>query len=139
MADFTSIMLAVAALGAGGAAASGWTAAVIVPNTHFDGLDAGRADRMIRKVISATAGLQALLLGVATGAALLGGARAAAIVSASCALGFLSNVWTLAPRKEKTVPGIRKRTSTQRAVAVALTLLMTVAALTAACLAAFGV
>ena len=64
MADFTSIMLAVAALGAGGAASSGWTAAVVVPNTHFDGLDAGRADRMIRRVITATAGFQALLLGV---------------------------------------------------------------------------
>ena len=122
MADFTTIMLGIAALGAGGAAASGWTAAVIVPNTHFDGLDAGRADRMIRRVVSATAGFQALLLGIATGAALMGGARAAAIVSAVCALGFLSNVWTLAPRKDKAPPGARKRNSTQRVVAVALTL-----------------
>lgn len=139
MADFTTIMLAVASLGAGGAAASGWTAAVIVPNTAFDGLDAGRADRMIRRVVSATAGFQALLLGVATGAALIGGARAAAIVSAVCAIGFLSNVWTLAPRKDKAAPGTRKRTSTQRVVAVALTLIMTIAALSAAVLAAFGV
>lgn len=139
MADFTSIMLAAAALGAGGAASSGWTAAVIVPNTHFDGLDAGRADRMIRRVISATAVFQALLLGVAAGAALLGGARAAAIVSAICAVGFVSNVWTLAPRKDKTPPGLKKRNSTQRVVAVALTLMMTVAALAAAVLAAFGV
>lgn len=139
MADFTSIMLAAAAVGAGGAASSGWTAAVIVPNTHFDGLDAGRADRMIRRVISATAVFQALLLGVAAGAALLGGARAAAIVSAICAVGFLSNVWTLAPRKDKTPPGLKKRNSTQRVVAVALTLMMTVAALAAAVLAAFGV
>jgi hypothetical protein len=139
MAEFTTIMLATAALGAGGAAACGWTAAVIVPNTHFDGLDAGRADRMIRKVITATAGFQALLLGVATGAALIGGARAAAILAAICALGFLSNVWTLAPRKDKAAPGTRKRTSTQRVVAVALTLIMTIAALSAAVLAAFGV
>lgn len=139
MADFTSIMLAAAALGAGGAASSGWTAAVIVPNTHFDGLDAGRADRMIRRVIAATAVFQALLLGAAAGAALLGGARAAAIVSAICAVGFLSNVWTLAPRKDKTPPGLKKRNSTQRVVAVALTLMMTMAALAAAVLAAFGV
>ena len=139
MADFTSIMLAVSALGAGAAASSGWTAAVIVPNTHFDGLDAGRADRMIRKVITATAGFQAILLGVAAAAALLGGARAAAIVAGICAVGFLSNVWPLAPRKEKAMAGVRKRTSTQRAVAVALTLIMTLAALTAALLAAFGV
>jgi hypothetical protein len=139
MADLTSIMLAVAAMGAGGAAASGWTAGVIVANTHFDGLDAGRADRMLRRVISATAGFQAALLGAATGAALLGGARAAAIVAALCALGFLSNVWTLAPRKEKSMPGARKRTSSQRVVAVALTLIMTLAALAAAVLAVMGV
>ena len=122
MADLPSILLSAAALCAGGAAASGWTAGVIVANQHFDGLDHGRADRMLRRVISATAGFQAALLGVATGAALLGGARAAAIVAAVSALGFLSNVWTLAPRKEKTPPGVRKRNSTQRVVAVALTL-----------------
>lgn len=139
MAEFTTIMLGVAAMGAGGAAASGWTAGVIVANTHFDGLDHGRADRMLRRVLSATAGFQAALLGVATGAALLGGARAAAIVAAICAVGFLSNVWTLAPRKDKTPPGLKKRNSTQRVVAVALTLIMTLAALAAAVLAAFGV
>lgn len=139
MADLPSILLAGAALCAGGAAASGWTAGVIVPNTHFDGLDPGRADRMIRRVISATAGFQAALLGIATGAALLGGARAAAIVAAVSAVGFLSNVWTLAPRKEKTVPGVRKRNSTQRVVAVALTLIMTLCALAAGVLAALGV
>lgn len=139
MADMQTILLAGAALCAGGAAASGWTAGVIVANTHFDGLDHGRADRMIRRVISATAGFQAALLGIATGAALLGGARAAAIVAAVSALGFLSNVWTLAPRKDKTPPGLKKRNSTQRIVAVALTLIMTIAALSAGVLAAFGV
>lgn len=139
MADFASILQSTAALSAGAAAACGWTAAVIVPNTAFDGLDHGRADRMIRRVISATAGFQAMLLGIATGAALLGGARAAAIVAAVSAFGFLSNVWTLAPRKEKVAPGARKRTSTQRVVAVALTLIMTIAALTAGVLATLGV
>lgn len=139
MAEFGSILQGVAALSAGGAAMCGWTAAVIVPNTAFDGLDHGRADRMIRRVISATAGLQAMLLGIATGAALLGGARAAAIVAAVSALGFLSNVWTLAPRKEKAAPGVRKKTSTQRVVAVALTLIMTLAALTAGVLSALGI
>lgn len=139
MADFASILNAVAALSAGGAATCGWTAATIVPNTAFDGLDHGRADRMIRKVITATAGFQALLLGITTGAALLGGARATAIVAAIAALGFLSNIWTLAPRKEKAAPGTRKRTSTQRVVAVALTLIMTLAALAAGVMACFGI
>lgn len=137
--DLLSIMHAVAAMCAGGAAASGWTAAVIVANTAFDGLDHGRADRMLRKVITATAGFQAALLGIATGAALLSNARAAAIVAGISALGFLSNVWTLAPRREKAPAGVRKKNSTARVVAVALTLMVTLAALTAAVLAAFGI
>ncbi|OYX46265.1 MAG: hypothetical protein B7Y90_16310 [Alphaproteobacteria bacterium 32-64-14] len=139
MADFYSILNATAALCAGGAAASGWTASVITANTAFDGLDHGRADRMLRKVLVATAGFQAALLGIATGAALISGARAAAILCAVCALGFLTNIWTLAPRKEKALPGGRKKTSTQRVVAVALTLIMTLTALTGAVLAAFGI
>lgn len=138
MADPASILLSAAALCAGGAAASGWTAGVIVANTHFDGLDAGRADRMLRRVITASAGFQALLLGMCAGAALLGGARVAAIIAGFAALGFLSNIWTLAPRKDKTVPGVRKRTSAQRVVAVALTLMMTATALTAGVFAAIG-
>jgi hypothetical protein len=136
--DYFAIMHAVAALFAGGAAASGWTAAVIVANTAFDGLDHGRADRMLRKVIAATAGFQAALLGIATGAALLSNARVAAVVAGLSALGFLSNVWTLAPRREKAAPGARKKTSSQRVVAVALTLLMTMAALTAGVMAIIG-
>lgn len=136
--DLVSIMHAVAALCAGGAAASGWTAAVIVANTAFDGLDHGRADRMLRKVIAATAGFQALLLGIGFGAALLSGARAAAIVAGVAALGFLSNVWTLAPRRDKAPEGLKKKNSTQRVVAVALTLMMTIVALAAAIMATLG-
>lgn len=136
--DFIAIMRAFAAMVAGGAAASGWTAAVIVANSAFDGLDHGRADRMLRKVIAATAGFQAALLGLSTGAALLADARAAAIVAGVSALGFLSNVWTLAPRRDKAPEGLRKKTSTQRIVAVGLTLIMTLAALAAAILAGLG-
>ncbi len=137
--DFFAIMHAAAALLAGGAAASGWTAAVIVANTAFDGLDHGRADRMLRKVIAATAGFQAALLGIAAGAALLSNARAAAIVAGVSALGFLSNVWTLAPRRDKAPEGLRKKSSTQRVVAVALTLIMTMAALASGIMAVIGV
>lgn len=139
MADIATLTLATAALCAGGAAASGWTAGVIVANTHFDGLDAGRADRMLRRVITASAGFQAALLGVSAGAALFGGARVAAIIAGFAALGFLSNIWTLSPRKQKTPPGFRKRNSSQRVVAVALTLMMTVIALASGVFAAFGV
>ena len=94
---------------------------------------------MLREVIAATAGFQAALLGIATGAALLSNARAAAIVAGVSALGFLSNVWTLAPRRDKVPEGLKKKNSTQRVVAVALTLVMTMAALAAAIMAAIGV
>ena len=137
--DLISLLHSLAALCAGGAAASGWTAAVIVANSAFDGLDHGRADRMLRKVLSATAGFQAALLGIATGAALLSNARAAAIAAGVAALGFLSNVWTLAPRRDKAPEGLKKKNSTQRIVAVALTLLMTMVALAAGIMAAFSI
>ena len=65
-------------------------------------------------------------------------AGVAAVVAGLSALGFLSNVWTLAPRREKVAPGARKKTSSQRVVAVALTLLMTMAALAAGVMAIIG-
>jgi hypothetical protein len=139
MPDLASILHAVAAMFAGAAAASGWTAAVIVANTAFDGLDHGRADRMLRKVIAATAGFQAALLGIAAGAALLSGARASGIVAAVAALGFLSNIWTLAPRRDKAPDGLRKKNSTMRMVAVALTLIVTLVAVAAAVMAVLGI
>jgi hypothetical protein len=139
MPGLAEILHAVAAMLAGGAAASGWTAAVIVANTAFDGLDYGRADRMLRKVIVATAGFQAALLGIAAGCALLSGATAAGIVAVVAALGFMSSVWTLAPRTDKAPEGLRKKNSTMRVVAVALTLIVTLAALAAGVMAALGV
>jgi hypothetical protein len=139
MPEMALLLHSVAAMFAGGAAASGWTAAVIVANTAFDGLDHGRADRMLRKVISATAGFQAALLGIATGAALLSGATAAGIICAVAALGFLSNVWTLAPRRDKAPDGLRKKNSTMRVVAVALTLIVTLVSVAAAVMAAIGI
>jgi hypothetical protein len=135
MPDLAVLLPAGAAFFAGGATASGWTAAVIVANSAFDGLDAGRADRHLKRVIAAAAGFQALLMGISATFAILYGAMAAFIVGVVAALGYLSNIWTLAPRREKTVPGARKRTTTQRIVAVALTLLVTAVALTSGVLA----
>ncbi len=139
MPELAEIMRAVAAMLAGGAAASGWTAAVIVANTAFDGLDHGRADRMLRKVLVATAGFQTALMGMAAAGALVSGAMAAGIVAAVTALGFFSNVWTLAPRRDKAPEGLRKKNSTMRVVAVSLTLIMTLAALVAGVMAVIGV
>jgi hypothetical protein len=139
MPDWAEILRAAAAMLCGGAAASGWTASVIVANTAFDGLDHGRADRVLRKVIVATAGFQAAMMGIAAGAALLAGATAAGIVAIVTALGFFSNVWTLAPRRDKAPEGLRKKNSTMRVVAVSLTLIMTLAALIAGVMATLGV
>lgn len=135
MPELALLLTAAATFFAGGAAASGWTAAVIVANTAFDSLDAGRADRHLKRVIAATAGFQAVLMGLSASFSILSGAMAAFVVGLIAALGYLSNIWTLAPRREKTVPGARKRTTTQRIVAVALTLLVTAIALTSAVLA----
>jgi hypothetical protein len=139
MPGLVEILHAVAAMLCGAAAASGWTASVIVANTAFDGLDHGRADRMLRKVIVATAGFQAALMGGAAGAAIFSGATAAAIVAIVTALGFFSSVWTLAPRRDKAPEGLKKKNSTMRVVAVSLTLVMTLAALVAGVLAVLGV
>ena len=138
MPELPVILQALAAMCAGGAAASGWTAAVIVANTAFDGLDHGRADRMLRKVLVSAAGFQAALLGIAAGCALFAGATISGIIAAVAALGFLSNIWTLAPRRDRAPDGLKKKNSTMRVVAVALTLMVTITALTAAIFAVLG-
>jgi hypothetical protein len=136
MPDFQSLLLILSASTASAAAASGWTAGVIVANSAFDGLDAGRADRHLRRVLVATASFQSILALVAAGAAAGGGAMGAAATAAVAALGFLSNIWTLAPRKGKAPPGARRNEKTRRALAVSLTLMVTAAALAAGVMAA---
>lgn len=139
MADFVSIMHGVSAALAGGAAASGWTAGVLVANTAFDGLDHGRADRHLRKVLVATAGFQAVLLLAAAAAAAVTLTVGAASCAGLAALGLASNMWTLAPRKDKAPDGLNKKNSTMRVVAVSLTLIFTLVAAAAAILAALGI
>ncbi len=123
---------------AGGAAASGWTVAVIVSNVAFDGLDYNRADRQLRRTLLIASNFQAILLGVAAVLALLAGAIVAFITCLITALGFLTNVWTLAPRKGPRVTGMRENRKGKRMVAVALTLIQTLFAGLGATLAAFN-
>lgn len=139
MGGFENYLLACAAMLSGGAAASGWTAAVIVANMAFDGLDAQRADRHLRRVLVGAAGFQALLAFAAGGTALLGGAIAAAVTAGVAGLGFLSNMWTLAPRKGKAPPGARRNEKARRAIAVSLTLTVTIAVLAAGVLSVLGI
>lgn len=139
MASLADIAHAFSAGFAGGAAASGWMAAVIVANAAFDGLDYGRADRHMRRVLLAVAPFAATLLGVAAATALLSGAFAAFAVSVLAALGFLSNIWTLAPRKGPRVKGVRENKKGKRVLAVSLTLMLSFIAATGAILAALGI
>lgn len=139
MIDFALSVHGLAAVCAGAAAGSGWTGAVIVANTAFDGLDYGRADRHLRKLLTASAGFQAELLAIAAGLCLLSGATAGAVTALVGALGFISNMWTLAPRTEKHVPGAHRKLSSARIVAISLTLMMTLTAAAAGVLAAFGI
>ena len=136
--DFQSFFQGLSAAFAGGAAASGWTVAVIVSNVAFDGLDYNRADRQLRRVLLVSSNTQAILLGVGACCAILGGSIIAMVTCILTALGFLSNVWTLAPRKGPRVTGVRENRKGKRVVAVYLTLLMTAMAAGAAILAALG-
>ena len=112
--------------------------ALRVANVAFDGLDYNRADRQLRRVLLVAASFQAILLGGAAVCAIFGGAIAAMVVSLLTALGFLTNVWTLAPRKGPRVTGVRENRKGKRVVAVSLTLIMTLMAAAAAVLAAMG-
>jgi hypothetical protein len=69
----------------------------------------------------------------------MSGATAAFITAALAAVGFVANIWTLAARRVETPEGLKKRGSTRRVLAVALTLMVTAVALTAGGLAAFGI
>lgn len=138
MDGLTGIFGGLSAAFAGGAAASGWTVAVIVSNVAFDGLDYNRADRQLRRTLLIASNFQAILLGVAAVLALLAGAIVAFITCLITALGFLTNVWTLAPRKGPRVTGMRENRKGKRMVAVALTLIQTLFAGLGAALAAFN-
>lgn len=139
MDGLSNIFGGAAAAFAGGAAASGWTVAVIVANIVFDGLDYNRADRMLRRNLLVSSNFQAILLGCAAVFALLSGAIVAFVTCLITALGFLTNVWTLAPRNGPRVTGMRENRKGKRVVAVALTLTQTAFAGLGAILAALGI
>ena len=134
-------------LGQGGAAVllglatgAGWVAAIVAPNCFYDGLDAGRADRQVRNLLKDVSTPTAFLLLAAGALGILGGAIGAGVCAILAALGFLTNAWTLKGFKRGEVPqGVKRRRSSQRIVAVGLTLLFTLVAAIGAVLAAVGV
>jgi hypothetical protein len=135
MQEWSAVASALSAACSGAAAAVGWSVAVIVAREAFDGLDHGRADRQLRRVIRAAVPLQSGLALAAAAAAGMAAAPAAAILAALAALGFLANRWVLAPRDLP--PGRRAgKVSALRTLAVSLSLLMAALAVAAAIAAA---
>lgn len=134
-----STMLGASALACGMAAGSAWIAVILVPNESFDHMDHSRADRHVREVLRTSSTFIAILSIAAACFALLGGAIGATAFSALAAFGFLTNRWTLAPRKkEATPPGARKRRKSQRVVAVSLSLMFGLVAFIAGVMAVLG-
>jgi len=122
------------------ATGAGWVAAIIAPNCFYDGLDAGRADRQVRNLLKAVSGPTAIMLLAAGALGILGGVIGAAVCAFLAAFGFFTNAWTLKGFKRgETPPGAKRRRSSQRIVAVGLTLLFTLVAAIGAGLSIFGV
>ena len=115
-----------------------WIAAIVSPNTSYDHLTAIQAEKHVRELLKSASDPIAVILLVAAGLAILGGATVSGILSLIAAAGFFSNRWTLASIKsgdgKEEAPG-----KTQRILAVSLTLLFGLAAAAAAILAVLGV
>ena len=127
-----------AALLIGLSVGAAWIAAIVSPNTSYDHLTAKQAEKHVRELLKSASDPIAVILLVAAGLAILGGATVSGILSLIAAAGFFSNRWTLASIKsgdgKEEAPG-----KTQRILAVSLTLLFGLAAAAAAILAVLGV
>ncbi|MCI4645785.1 MAG: hypothetical protein MRY64_13480 [Hyphomonadaceae bacterium] len=123
------------------AAGAAWITTVAAPNCSFDRLDYSRADGHVRQLMRNTSGPIAVVLLAACALAVLAGAYGSATLSGLAAAGFLTNTWTLAPKKkgEGPPPGVRHRKKSQRIVAVSLSLMFTAVAGIASILAVFNV
>lgn len=122
------------------AVGAAWIVAIAAPNISYDRLDASRADKHVRELLRASSDPIAVILLVAGGLAILGGALVAGITSFLAAFGFFTNRWTLANYKRgETPPDANEKRKAQRAIAVSLTLIFSLVAAVAAILALFGI
>ncbi len=122
------------------AVGAAWIVTIVAPNTSYDRLDATRADKHVRGLLKSASDPIAVLLLVAGGLAVLGGALVAGIAAFLAALGFFSNRWTLASFKRgETPPDADEKRKAQRAIAVSLTLVFAFVAAIAAVLAVLGI
>lgn len=116
-----------------------WIAAIVAPNTSYDNLDDSDADRHVKGLLKSASDPLAVLLLVAGGLAILGGALVAGITALLAAFGFFTNRWTLRTVPSEAPSTVDKRSGkTQRVLAVSLTLIFTLVAASSAILAVLG-
>ncbi|MEL6211417.1 MAG: hypothetical protein AAFR44_14815 [Pseudomonadota bacterium] len=128
--------IAASALATGAA----WIACIAAPNCSFDRLDYSRADGHVRQLLKDASGQIAVILLAACALAAIAGAYGSATLSGLAAAGFLTNSWTLAPRKRsESPPGVRQKKKSQRIVAVSLSLMFTAVSAIASILAVFSI
>lgn len=138
--NLQDILTSLAAMLCGFAVGGTWVGVVIVPNESFDHMDHTRADRNVRETLVAASTPISIMLIAAAALSVLGGALGAGVVAGVSAFGYMTNRWTLAPRKPRSAPpGARQRKKTQRVVAVALSLIFGVGSLAAGIMAAIGI
>lgn len=121
------------------AVGAAWIISIVAPNTSYDHLEDGDADDHVRELLKSASDPIAVLLLVAGGLAILGGALVAGIFSLIAAFGFFTNRWTLANVKSDDKKNQdQKPGKTQRVLAVSLTLVFTLIAAASAGLAVLG-
>lgn len=120
------------------AVGAAWVAAIVAPNTSYDRLKDGAADGHVRSLLKSASDPIAVMLLVAGGLSILGGALVAGIMALVAALGFFTNRWLL-PDAETAKSKDDTGGKTQRVLAVSMTLIFTLVAATGAVLAVFGV
>ena len=117
-----------------------WIVTIVAPNTSYDNLDATRADKHVRSLLKSASDPIAVVMLVAGGLAILGGALVAGVTALLAAFGFFTNRWTLANFKRgETPPDASEKRKAQRAIAVSLTLVFALVGAVAAVLALLGI
>lgn len=132
---FNNLGLITSALAIG----ASWVASIVSPNCSFDKLTGARADGHVRELIHRTSPQLGFLMGVSGILFLLAASWVAGIVAIVAAFGFYATRMMLSPKEGKNAPGVRTRRKEQRGMSVSLSLIFTIAAVTAAILGLFGV
>lgn len=132
---FNNLGLITSALAIG----ASWVASIVSPNCSFDKLTGARADGHVRELIHRTSPQLGFLMAVSGILFLLAASWIAGIVAIVAAFGFYATRMMLSPKEGKNAPGVRTRRKEQRGMSVSLSLIFTIAAVTAAILGLFGV